>query len=176
MTDFVIKESNLNDLEKMKYISKKTFIETFSDVNSHQDIENYLKENFSVDKLKSEFNNTASIFYIVEHNSKVVAYMKLNFDEAQTERGHENTLEIQRIYVLKDSKNMHIGKMLMQKAIELGKSNNLNYIWLGVWEKNISAIKFYEKHNFIKFDTHIFMLGDDQQIDYLMKLSLKDHQ
>lgn len=58
--------------------------------------------------------------------------MKLNFDKAQTEAGHDNTLEVQRIYVLQEYKGRHIGKLLIQKAIEIGKSNNLNYIWLGV--------------------------------------------
>lgn len=114
----------------------------------------------------------SSRFYIVENNEKVLAYMKLNFDKAQTETGHDNTLEIQRIYVLQEYKSKHIGKMLMQKAIEIGKNSNLNYIWLGVWEHNINAIKFYEKQGFEKFDTHIFKLGEDEQTDNLMKLIL----
>jgi len=98
--------------------------------------------------------------------------MKLNLDKTQTESEHDNTLEVQRIYVLREYKGKQIGKLLMQKAIEIGKSNNLNYIWLGVWENNINAIKFYEKLGFEKFDTHIFKLGEDEQIDNLMKLIL----
>ncbi|WP_409516693.1 hypothetical protein [Empedobacter sp.] len=39
-------------------------------------------------------------------------------------------------------------------------------------EKNISAINFYLKNGFEKFDQHIFRLGDDEQIDYLMRLKL----
>jgi hypothetical protein len=137
-----------------------------------EDIENYLKDNFSYEQLELEIRNDYSQFYIVENNEEVVAYMKLNFDKAQTEAEHENTLEVQRIYVLQEYQGKRIGKLLMQKAIEIGKRNNLNYIWLGVWEKNISAIKFYEKQGFKKFSTHIFKLGEDEQIDYLMKLSL----
>ncbi|MBM7868650.1 ribosomal protein S18 acetylase RimI-like enzyme [Clostridium pascui] len=83
-----------------------------------------------------------------------------------------NTLEVQRIYVSQECKGKHIGKLLIQNAIEIAKSNNLNYIWLGVWESNINAIKFYEKQVFKKFDTHIFKLGEDEQTDNLMKLIL----
>ncbi|WP_342451355.1 GNAT family N-acetyltransferase [Clostridium tertium] len=54
----------------------------------------------------------------------------------------------------------------------MGRNNGLNYIGLGVWENNISAIKFYEKQGFIKFDTHVFKLGDDEQTNNLMKLAL----
>ncbi|WP_243428090.1 GNAT family N-acetyltransferase [Clostridium rhizosphaerae] len=60
----------------------------------------------------------------------------------------------------------------IKKAIEIGKINNLNYIWLGVWEHNVAAIRFYEKQGFVKFDTHIFKLGDDEQTDNLMKLMI----
>lgn len=59
---------------------------------------------------------------------------------------------------------------MIQKTIEIGIENNLDYIWLGVWEHNVDAIKFYEKQGFKKFDTHIFKLGDDEQTDNLMKL------
>jgi ribosomal protein S18 acetylase RimI-like enzyme len=172
MDKFLIKECSLKDIEKIKYVSEKTFYETFSGENSEEDMENYLKENFSYEQLESEVRNNGSKFYIVENEENVIAYMKLNFDKAQTEAGHNNTLEVQRIYVLQEYKGKHIGKMLMEKAIEAGKSSNVNYIWLGVWEHNINAIKFYEKQGFEKFDTHIFKLGEDEQTDNLMKLVL----
>ncbi len=60
----------------------------------------------------------------------------------------------------------------MQKSIEIGRNSGLNYIWLEVWENNISAIKFYERQGFIKFDIHVFKLSDDEQTDNLMKLAL----
>ena len=172
MDNFVIKECSLEDIEKVKYISEKTFYETFSEDNTEENMENYLKENFSYDKMTSEISNTYSKFYIVESNDEVVAYMKINFDKAQTEEGYDNTIEVQRIYVLEDFKGKRIGKALIQKAIEIGKESNVDYLWLGVWEHNIKAIGFYEKLGFKKFDTHIFKLGDDEQVDHLMKLVL----
>ncbi|MBU5482918.1 GNAT family N-acetyltransferase [Clostridium sp. MSJ-11] len=172
MENFLIKECSLEDIEKIKYISEKTFYETFSNENTKEDMENYLKENFSYERLESEIKNNGSRFYIIENNEEVVSYMKLNFDKAQTETGHDNTLEVQRIYVLQEYKSKHIGKRLIQKSVEIGRDNNLNYIWLGVWENNINAIKFYEKQGFEKFDTHIFKLGEDEQTDNLMKFIL----
>ncbi len=172
MEKFLIKKCCLEDIEKIKSIGEKTFYETFSNENTKEDMENYLKENFSYEQVEKEIKNNYSKFYIVEHNKEVVAYMKLNFDKAQTEEGHNNTLEVQRIYVLQKYKGKHIGKRLIHKAIEIGRDNHLNYIWLGVWENNINAIKFYEKLGFEKFDTHVFKLGEDEQTDNLMKLIL----
>ena len=172
MEKFLIKECSIQDIEKIKSISEKTFYETFSSENTKEDMENYLKENFSYEQIESEVKNNASKFYIVEHDKEAVAYMKLNFDKAQTEKDHHNTLEVQRIYVLQEYKGNRIGKKLIEKAIEIGRDNQLNYIWLGVWENNMNAIKFYEKQGFEKFGTHVFKLGEDEQIDHLMKLTL----
>ena len=172
MEKFLIKECSMQDIEKIKSVSEKTFYETFSSENTKEDMENYLKENFSYEQIESEVKNNASKFYIVEHDKEAVAYMKLNFDKAQTEKGHHNTLEVQRIYVLQEYKGNRIGKRLIEKAIEIGRDNQLNYIWLGVWENNMNAIKFYEKQGFEKFGTHVFKLGEDEQIDHLMKLTL----
>ena len=171
MSNLIIYECNLKDIEQIKYICEKTFSETFMEDNSKEDMENYLREHFSYEQLESEIRNQDSKFFVVRNNEEVIAYMKINFDKAQTEEGHNNTLEVQRIYILKEYKGKGIGKLLMQRAIQIAKENNLNYIWLGVWEHNLSAIKFYEKQGFKKFSTHIFKLGDDEQIDYLMKLT-----
>ena len=172
MSSIVIKECSVEDIEKIKDIGERTFYETFIDKNSKEDMEDYLKENFSLKQLDNEIKNNNSRFYIVENKKDVIAYMKLNFNKNKTETGYEEILEIQRIYVLQEYKGRYIGKKLIQKAIEIAKSNSLIYIRLGVWENNINAIKFYEKQGFKKFSTHIFKLGKDEQTDNLMKLLL----
>lgn len=62
--------------------------------------------------------------------------------------------------------------MLFDKALEEARKTTCSYVWLGVWENNHRAIKFYSKNGFEKFDTHIFKLGDEEQLDWMMKLDL----
>lgn len=54
----------------------------------------------------------------------------------------------------------------------MAKDIKADYVWLGVWEENPRAISFYRKNSFVEFDKHIFVLGDDEQTDILMKLEL----
>jgi ribosomal protein S18 acetylase RimI-like enzyme len=89
---------------------------------------------------------------------------------AQTETKYLNSLEIERIYVLNNFKGIGIGTKLIYKAKEIALKHNLNFIWLGVWEKNTEAIVFYKKHGFNEFGNHVFMLGTDAQKDILMRL------
>jgi ribosomal protein S18 acetylase RimI-like enzyme len=46
------------------------------------------------------------------------------------------------------------------------------YIWLGVWEHNTAAIRFYERLGFEKFAMHPYYIGKDRQTDWLMKMNL----
>jgi ribosomal protein S18 acetylase RimI-like enzyme len=75
--------------------------------------------------------------------------------------------------VVTNSIGKGIGKALMLKCIEIAREKKSDVLWLGVWENNQRAIDFYTKWGFEKFSTHIFMLGDDPQTDWLMKKELR---
>lgn len=167
-----LRKCGREDLPMLKQICEKTFVETFGEENSEEDMEQYLKETFSEEVLKKELVEQNSLYYLALVEERPAGYMKLNFREAQTEQGHENAVEIQRIYVLQEVKGLGIGRMMMEKALEIGRERSLQYVWLGVWEHNHAAIAFYEKLGFVKFDTHVFVLGEDHQTDHLMKRAL----
>lgn len=128
MDNYLIKECTLEDISKIKEISERTFYETFAEENTKEDMEEYLNENFAYEKVEAEVKNEYSRFYIVEDGDKVAGYMKVNFDKAQTEEGYDNSLEVQRIYILEDYKGKKIGKRLITEAIELGRKNKVDYV------------------------------------------------
>lgn len=172
MNNIQIKRISVIDVEVLQIISKQTFFETFANENSESDLKQYLDENLSLDTLEKELLNTNSEFYVLVVNGNTIGYLKLNFGEAQTELKNNTSLEIERIYVLKEFHGQNMGQLLYNKALEIATKLSIKEIWLGVWEKNKRAISFYKKNGFIEFDTHIFKLGNDEQIDIMMKLTL----
>ena len=167
-----IRKINIDDLEALRNLSIQTFKETFEEVNTEEDMQKYLDENLSIEKLKTELENPNSKFYFAENNDEILGYLKLNFKDAQTEKLEENHFEIERIYVLKAFLGQKIGQILFDKAIEIGREKNLEYVWLGVWEENHRAIRFYGKNGFEIFGKHDFVLGEDVQTDLLMKMKI----
>ena len=158
-----------DQIETLQLISKQTFSETFGDQNSKENIELYLNQHYSLDNLRKELKHPGSTFYFLTHGNELKGYLKLNRGTAQTEFQGEGALEIERIYITKQAQGFGYGKALLNKAIELSKEAELPLLWLGVWENNIPAIRFYESHGFVPFGEHIFMLGTDSQRDILMK-------
>lgn len=173
MDEIKIRKISKTDIFQLIRIGKQTFSETFSRDNNPKDIEAYLTLNFAFDKLRQELSDTNSEFYFAEQSNKPIGYLKINLGTSQTEIKNENTLEVERIYVLKDFLGKKIGKLLLDKAIQIAQKQQVDYVWLGVWEENNRAIRFYEKHGFVAFDTHVFTLGSDDQTDVMMRLDLK---
>ena len=172
MDKIEIKKVTVVDIERLQNIGRQTFYETFAEANTEEDMQKYLNENFSVSKLKADLSNTDSEFYFATISKKVVGYLKINFGQAQTELKVNNALEIERIYVLKELHGKQVGQSLYDKAMQVAKRLNVDILWLGVWEENPRAIRFYKKNGFVEFDKHIFKLGNDEQIDIMMKLDL----
>ncbi len=172
MSNFIIRAANITDGLKLQKIGKQTFLETFNSNDSAIDIEQYLNEKFSLEQLNSELKNPKSKFFFSEINNKIIGYLKINTGDAQTENLLSEALEIERIYVISKYQGKNIGKLLFDKAICVAKQKKIKDIWLGVWKKNHSAIKFYKKNGFVKFDKHKFTFGQDESINILMKLKV----
>ncbi|ULQ53398.1 GNAT family N-acetyltransferase [Flavihumibacter fluvii] len=172
MVAIEIKKVGLTDIRQLQEISRQTFIETFAGGNTEENMQKYLEECFTMDKLTSELTNPDSEFYFALSGNKVIGYVKINFGQAQTELKDQKALEIERIYVLKEFYGKKVGQVLYDTAVEIAKLKSADYLWLGVWEENPRAINFYKKNGFVEFDKHIFKLGNDEQTDIMMKLQL----
>jgi ribosomal protein S18 acetylase RimI-like enzyme len=172
MNDIKISKINQKDIEQLQIIGRVTFFETFSEKNTMENMQKYLEEGFKKNKLINEIKNPNSEFYFAEIDSNIVGYLKINFGQAQTELKNNKSLEIERIYVLKELHGKKVGQTLYEKALTVAKQKGVEFLWLGVWEKNLRAINFYKKNGFIEFDKHIFKLGNDEQTDIMMKLNI----
>ena len=167
-----IKKCSLDDILDLQKIYRQTFFETFSEQNSEENMRIFLDKAYSEEKLKSEIENKESETFLAVENQKILGVLKINTGNAETESGLENSLEIQRIYILKESKGLGIGTVLMNLAEKKARELGVSFIWLGVWEKNFPAQKFYTDKGFRRFREHAFVLGDDIQTDFLMKKEL----
>lgn len=161
------------DVEQLLEISRRTFFDTFYQVNKPEDMEAYASNVFTVEKLSDELNDPNSEFYFALLGNQIAGYLKINFRSAQTELQDPQALEIERIYVLANQQGKNIGGQLMQFAINRAIDSDLSYVWLGVWDQNHKAIRFYQRHGFEVFSSHEFVLGSDKQTDLLLKRKVK---
>ncbi len=160
-------------LEILRDISIKTFNETFASQNKEENIKKYLNTKMSLANLKDELNNMDSRFYFIILNNTIIGYTKLNFESAQTEKIFvSKAFEVERIYLLSKYARRGYGRKAFENIFQIGKKKGYEKIWLGVWEYNKNAIEFYKHMGFKKFSEHSFLLGNDNQTDFLLEIDI----
>jgi ribosomal protein S18 acetylase RimI-like enzyme len=170
--DYVIKRCAQRDLNMLRAVAKQTFRGAFAHMNTPENMEAYMKKAFSVERLCSELSDAGASFYILELDGQPAGYLKLNEASAQTDIHDTQSLEIERIYLKQAFQNRGLGSVLIKKAVETAEVRNKAYIWLGVWAENHRAIQFYERNGFVKTGTHPYIIGDEEQTDYIMRRDL----
>jgi ribosomal protein S18 acetylase RimI-like enzyme len=170
---FSIKRVEPADIDTLIAVSRKTFHNSYFHLSKPADFEAYTSIAFESNKLLAELNDPNSFFYFALVNNQPIGYLKLNFGPAQTEFEDENAIEIERIYLLSKYQGKRYGQQLLDFAIQAATDKYLHYIWLGVWDKNPAAIRFYERNGFEIAGKHTFPFGDEKDADLLMRKELK---
>eukprot|EP01117_Protostelium_nocturnum_P011460 TRINITY_DN4158_c0_g1_i4.p1 TRINITY_DN4158_c0_g1~~TRINITY_DN4158_c0_g1_i4.p1 ORF type:complete len:195 (-),score=42.37 TRINITY_DN4158_c0_g1_i4:21-605(-) len=183
------------DVDTLLKFSRKTFMEAFESQNTPEDIEIYDRQAFTrsflffwlflvnsasttdcalkySEKIKSQLENPDSFFWFGKIGDEIVGYIKINFGKAQSEPQSEEWSELERIYVDRSHQGKKIGEKLLDFAVEESKRRAKKVVWLGVWDQNRDARRFYERKGFKQFDQHTFVLGTDKQIDIIYKKDL----
>lgn len=164
-----ITKCTISDLQELQKISGETFTDTFGRYNSPENVQKYIQQSYSEERLTKEIMDPQSQFFFIKVDNRFAGYLKVNVGDAQTEKMGSDGLEIQRIYVRSQYKHQGLGSQLLTKGISIARELNKSFVWLGVWENNHNALKFYQKFGFNQYSDHIFALGGSEQRDLIMK-------
>lgn len=174
-----IRRAITDDAELLVALGKKTFFEKWKDTTPAENMNHYLAETFTTEKLSEEIADASVIYLIAADNGNAVGYTKLIHTQPDIEVPepgvnftHQNPIEVSRIYIAPELIGKNIGARLMEKIFEIAEEENCDLIWLGVWENN-PAVRFYQRHGFIKAGTHKFHLGTQVDTDWVMVKTLK---
>lgn len=168
MDDIIIRFATEKDAELIADLSRRTFYESFAEHNTKENMDKFMTEQFTTQKLIDEVKHPWNIFFLAYAGKKPVGYGKMREGTVPPDLRNKSCIEIARIYSVQPEIGKGIGKKLMETCHEVAGKKNKKILWLGVWEKNQRAIDFYTRWGFKKFGEQNFILGDDVQRDWLM--------
>jgi ribosomal protein S18 acetylase RimI-like enzyme len=173
-SELKIRRGSPEDAETLAPLAIEIFNDAFAanPLNKPEDMRVYISDAFSVEQTRREISETDSIFFIAEMADEMIGYAKLKERSTEDCITGENPIELQRLYVKKDFHGLGIAGELMNECFDIAREKKYQTIWLGVWEYNYRAQKFYEKLGFRQVGSHVFQLGSDAQTDLVMEKSL----
>lgn len=170
----VIRQASTADAASLAAFASRVFDEVFGPQNDAADMAAYLAEAFAPHLQHAEIARPGSIVLIAERPGAcdIVGYAHLvNAETPACVRGH-SPIELKRLYVDPSIHNRGLGKRLLDEGIARAKRAGAETVWLGVWEHNVKAQRFYMREGFTRAGEHVFVLGSDTQTDWIMQRSL----
>jgi ribosomal protein S18 acetylase RimI-like enzyme len=168
-----IKELTAADIPALRDLAIRIYRDTFTDQNSAESMEAFLERDYSTESFQKEFTEPGSRYFFISDGETHAGYLRVR---RSTEVDHllgTNNIELHRLYIDKPYHGQRVGHELMQLAMDIATEGQYEWIWLGVWEHNPRAQRFYQKWGFEKFSEHIFHMGEEKQTDWLLRRRLR---
>jgi diamine N-acetyltransferase len=163
-------KAHLIDAKILTEIARKTQLETFEDKNPPGLSLAYINECITLPIIEQELKDENSAYYLTYFNEKLVGYLKLRMDNyLENKLAGENSMELQRIYLLANETGKGYGKQQLAFAENFARKRGYSILWLGVWEHNLSAFEFYKHCGYSQFGIHDFLYAGERQNDWMMK-------
>ncbi len=134
-----------------------------------EDMAAYMAAAFSDEQITRELADDRNIFLIAEIDEEPAGYAKLITGSTEDGIEGERPIELSRLYSHQQFLGKGVGQALMDECFAIARSREHDVMWLGVWEYNPRAQRFYERNGFTVVGKHTFLLGSDPQIDLLMR-------
>ncbi len=167
-----IRQASSNDANLIADIGVRTFEASFGALNRPEDMKQYMFQSFSITQIKAQLADPSIIFFLARVDNNVIGYVMLRSGKKPDFVTGNKPIEIGRFYLEKEFIGKGYGSALINLCLEFAKKNGYDVIFLGVWEKNLHAIRFYEKCGFTKFGARELFLGKDLQNDHIMAISV----
>ena len=168
---FVVRRASPSDALALAAFAATAFFDTYAADNTPEDMATYVAESFGEAQLRSELADPSCTILIAERDGELAGYIMLRqgaMPSGASVDARGKAIEVARLYAGKRWIGTGLGSTLMQTGLDVAGACGGEWIWLGVWERNVRAIAFYSRWGFSDVGSQLFQLGADRQTDRIM--------
>jgi ribosomal protein S18 acetylase RimI-like enzyme len=152
-------------------MARRCFAETFGAHYGAADLGRHLDRAFGPEGLLAELADPAVRVMMAQDEGAVCAYLKLAPMALPVDHA-TGALEIKQLYVLRPWQGAGVAPVLIDWAIDTARAAAVSALYLSVWSQNARAIAFYRRHGFAIVGHAPFSVGDQVDMDPVMRLDL----
>jgi ribosomal protein S18 acetylase RimI-like enzyme len=161
------------DAPALAAFAERTFRDTFGPFNKPDDMDAYCAATFAVEQQRRELADPARLTLVLEQEARLAAYAQLLAGPAPECVTGPGPIEIVRFYVDRSWHGRGFAQALMAEVVAAARRRGARTIYLGVWERNVRAIAYYQKEGFRAVGSHPFVLGTKVDTDLLLVRALQ---
>lgn len=168
-----VRRADDGDATMLAELGARTFLEAFGPDNRPEDLAAHLAKTYGPAIQSRELSDPATTYLIAEVSGRPAGYALVREGHAPDCVTGVRPLEVARFYVDRPWHGTGVAGALMEACDAEARRRNAGLLWLGVWEHNPRAIRFYAKSGFVDVGAHTFYVGSDAQSDRVMVRELR---
>lgn len=133
----------------MSKLAIDTFYDTFKGTAAASDFEVALPALFGPARIAEKIADPANEVLVSEAAGQLVGYAMFRRGVPPFPGAALYGMELANLYVAKQWHGTGLAQALMQQFYTSAASKQLGFLWLGVWEHNYRAQRFYRKEGFV---------------------------
>lgn len=162
------------DAAEVCAVAERIFRDTFGAQNTAADMDLYASQTFTPEAFADAIADPKTVILVAENDGEMIAYAHLHMGDAPDYITGPSPVELKRFYVLNGWHGTGLAQALMREVCARSIERGAETLWLGVWEENHRAIRFYRKLGFGEVGEMTFVLGTDAQRDLAMAIPIGD--
>jgi len=159
------------DGPELAQMARRSFTDTFGTLYRQEDLALFLDQAFGSSGLPADLTDPAYRVRVATEQGRIVGYCKVG---PVTFPGEwpETAMELHQLYILSDHHGAGLAAVLMDWALDAMRAQGASEVILSVYVDNHRARRFYERYGFEEIGKYTFMVGDHEDDDRLMRLTL----
>ena len=163
-----IRRATAADAQLIATLGADTFVASFGAQNEPANIAMHLAKSYGVEIQERELADPDFTYLIPDMDGRIAGYACVRDGAPPPCVMGEAPVEVLRFYVVQDFHGTGVAQALMDACADDARARGGRTLWLGVWDQNPRAIRFYKKWGFEDVGGQTFMLGDDPQQDRVL--------
>jgi len=160
-----VRQATQADASTLATFASAAFWDTYRDIDEPGDIAAYVAEHFTPDVISEVIADPRCTTLLAELDSALVGYAVIaRSTHPGCVRGPA-PIELSRLYLAREHIGRGHGARLMLAVHAEARRQGAQTVWLGVYDRNVRAVQFYERFGFTKVGGKEFLFGGHVYID-----------
>ncbi|MBI1185821.1 MAG: GNAT family N-acetyltransferase [Alphaproteobacteria bacterium] len=166
------RDARAEDAAALAEISRATFLATFGHLYTIADRNAFVAETYGRKLQAAEIADPEMRHRLAFDGRDVIGFAKMGAYKLPVAAEGRRVRELHRLYVVEAAKGAGIAAALMEWTIATARGDGADALYLGVWQGNARAQRFYARYGFEIVGEYTFEVGAARDPEYVMRKPL----
>ena len=167
------RDATVADAQALSDLARETFVATFGALYPVADLKHYIAHTYGREIQAAEIADASMQHRLAEQDGVLVGYARAGAYKLPFDNAARSAFELHRLYVTEAVKGAGVASALMDWTQARAEAAGADDLFLGVYQGNERAQRFYKRYGFEIVGEYLFSVGATRDPEYIMRKTLR---